>query len=96
MVAKDHGRVGGWTVELLNRIAQLANCVYLSDLHYVTITQQQRPLILSLSERSYSLRDYQEALDYICGHDRPPAHDIPEAKRILLAELMRTGRRVGL
>lgn len=75
-------------LDLLEYLSDKLHCVYLSDLHYVTVTPQEAGSLLDLAEQSFSLEDYQQALDYLTGsHDG--ATELSVARKTLLDTLTR-------
>lgn len=74
--------------DLLEYLSDALHCVYLSDLHYVTVTDEEAGALLDLSGGAFSLEDYQQALDYLTGgHDG--ATDLDAARKALLGTFTR-------
>lgn len=75
-------------LDLLEYLSDKLHCVYLSDLHYITVTPQEAGSLLDLSDHTFSLEDYQQALDYLTGgHDG--ATDLSVARKTLIDTLTR-------
>ena len=53
--------------DLLERIAQILSCPYLSDLHWIVSSRRQAEKLRELKEESYTLDQWQAAAQYILG-----------------------------
>ncbi|MBC8531037.1 hypothetical protein [Gehongia tenuis] len=76
-----------YAVDLVEAIAMLLNCDYLSDLHYKTATPDQVAK-LWMDVGDYSLKQYCEVGKYLLNH--PCAFtNVQEARTIIGQELLR-------
>lgn len=74
-------------MEFIGYLSDLLHCQYLSDLHYITITQQQADKILSCPEERFPLKDYNEAAHYILDSTENFS-TIIEAKQAIIQRLL--------
>lgn len=75
-------------MDLLEYFASVLDCSYLSDLNYLTITQEQAGRLRGASEMEYSLQDYNEAASYILRR-QAQFDNIQAAKDAIIAEMIR-------
>ncbi|MDD4797895.1 MAG: hypothetical protein PHO66_09025 [Eubacteriales bacterium] len=54
-------------MNLLSYLASYLDCQYISDLHYICITQGQANHIRAIPEDRFSLKEYNIAAQYIAG-----------------------------
>ncbi|MBC8584023.1 hypothetical protein [Youxingia wuxianensis] len=76
-------------MDLLDRLADLFGCQYLSDLKLVSLHVSSREIqeLMNLDETSYSLEDYTEAASYILNEEKSFS-TIKQAKQAIVQALM--------
>lgn len=70
-------------MDLLDVIAEEMGCLYLSDLHQLSLSPVQAEKLRSLSETAYSLKAYNDAASYITGNVCH-CETIAQAKQMIL------------
>ena len=73
-------------MSLLQHLANTLDCTYLSDLHYIQITEPQKAQIAAIEETAYPLPEWNEAASYVSGY-KVPFSSCEEAKQALLCGL---------
>ena len=54
---------------LLHKIQLIAQCQYLSDLHFVRLTDENRFMISRIPDEDYTLAQWNQAVSYIVGNE---------------------------
>lgn len=71
-------------MELLDKLVDIVDCMYISDLCRQTIVSvEQQKQIAMINADDYSLKEWQDALDYIIKK-RVDIISVDEAKKVLL------------
>ena len=71
-------------MELLDQLTGCIGCAFLSDLRFFTATPGTELLIAGIPDSAYSLEEWNQAVDYIAGHQAAPASSVAQAKKRLL------------
>lgn len=71
-------------MELLDRLVDIVDCMYISNLHHQTILSlEQLKQIETINANDYSLKEWQNALEYIIK-TRVDIISADEGKKVLL------------
>lgn len=71
-------------MELLDKLVGIVDCMYISNLHHQTmLSLEQLKQIEAINVDDYSLKEWQDALDYIIKR-RIDIVSVDEGKKVLL------------
>lgn len=71
-------------MELLEKLVSIIDCMYISNLHHQYIlSAKQINLIEKINIENYSLKEWQETINYIMGYNKEIV-SASEAKKLLL------------
>lgn len=69
-------------MDLLEYLASMLQCSYLSDLRYIDISPEQARRVLDFPPERFPLQEYEEALRYLSG-EAPSFARVEDAKAAL-------------
>lgn len=84
MLVKNIEMRAKYNMELLDELVDIVDCMYISNLCYQTIiSMEQQKRIETINADDYSLKEWQDALEYILK-TRVDIISVDEGKKVLL------------